>query len=79
MSSVPRHRISSPLYAVSLMAFAGSSRSSLSVLSLYIWRSVLIGRIFPDAPVSIFSRSVYPFPLSPGGCTLSTMNSSSVL
>ena len=71
------HRISSPLYAVSLMPFAGSSRMRVSALSPYIWRNVLIGRVFPDAPESIYSRSVYPVPLSPGGGTSSTSNASS--
>ena len=71
------HRISSPLYAVSSMPFAVSSRLRVSALSPYIWRNVLIGRVFPDAPDSIFSRSVYPVPLSPGGWTSSTANASS--
>ena len=68
------HRISSPLYAVILMPFAGSSRLGVSALSPYIWRNVLIGREFPDTPESIFSRNVYPVPLSPGGWTSSTAN-----
>ena len=77
MSSVPRHRISSPLYAVSLIPVEGSSRLRVSALTPYIWWNVLIGRVFPDAPESIFSRSVYPVPLSPGGWTSSTTNASS--
>ena len=43
ISSVAMHRISSPLYAVSLMPFAGSSRLRVSALSPYIWRNVLDG------------------------------------
>ena len=58
-----------PLYAVSLMPFAGSNRLRVSALSPYIWRNILIGRIFPDAPEYIFSRNVYLVPLSPVGWT----------
>ena len=64
-----------PLYAVSLTLFADSNTCDACVP--YTCWNILIGKVFPEAPVSIFSRNVHSFTWIPSGLILNFVYASS--
>lgn len=78
MLIVPKQGITSPVYDVGFTLDAGVRCYMLCGDAPYICLNVRSGSVFPDAPVSIFRRSVYPCLCRRGGLTFRVVNASSL-